>query len=83
MQTSLCASLWPTCVLLQASLERVGLDAGRAVARARERSVSRVGRKRARSATAAPDVDAMDVDGGSQPPPKKRIHSSKARCAEF
>ncbi len=62
---------------LQASLERVGLDAGKAIARARSRSVSRVGRKRLRDASAALG-DAMEVDG-SQAPEKKRIHSAKSR----
>ena len=62
---------------MQASLERVGLDASKAIARARSRSVSRVGRKRLRGASAAPS-DAMDVDS-SQAPEKKRIHSAKSR----
>lgn len=62
----------------QASLERVGLDAGKAIARARSRSVSRVGRKRQRDASACAG-EAMDVDS-SQAPEKKRIHSAKSRC---
>ena len=63
---------------MQASLERVGLDASKAIARARSRSVSRVGRKRERDASAGAG-EAMEVDG-SQAPEKKRIHSSKSRC---
>lgn len=63
---------------MQASLERVGLDASKAIARARSRSVSRVGRKRQRDTSAAAG-DAMEVDG-SQAPEKKRIHSAKSRC---
>ena len=69
---------YPACGL-QASLERVGLDASRAVARARSRSLSRVGRKRLRDASAGA-AEAMDV-GGSQAPEKKRIHSAKSRRA--
>ena len=64
---------------LQTSLERVGLDASKAVARAHSRSVSRVGRKRLRDAPAGVP-EAMDVDG-SQAPEKKRIHSAKSRHA--
>ena len=64
---------------LQGALERMGLDASAAVARARSRSQSRVGRKRARSAAALAGASAaMDVDGE---PAKKRVHSSKSRCA--
>lgn len=63
---------------MQASLERVGLDASKAIARARSRSVSRVGRKRQRDASAGAG-EAMEVDG-SQAPEKKRIHSAKSRC---
>ena len=64
---------------LQGALERMGLDASAAVARARSRSQSRVGRKRARSAAASAGASAaMDVDGE---PAKKRVHSSKSRCA--
>ena len=64
---------------VQSALERMGLDAGAAVARARSRSESRVGRKRARSAAASAGASAaMDVDGQ---PPVKRVHSSKSRCA--
>ena len=63
----------------QGALERMGLDASAAVARARSRSQSRVGRKRARSAAASAGASAaMDVDGE---PAKKRVHSSKSRCA--
>ena len=58
------------------------MDASLAVARARSRS--RVGRKRERSL----GPSAMEIDGGaegdgdvSMAPPKKRIHSSKSRCA--
>jgi hypothetical protein len=78
-----CCLIWQPSLRLQASLERVGLDASAAVARARARSASRVGRKRARSIAAGPadmDVDAAGGEGGSQAPAKKRIHSSKARC---
>ena len=64
---------------MQASLERVGLDASKAVARARSRSVSRVGRKRTRDAPAG-GAEAMDVDG-SQALEQKRIHSAKSRCS--
>ena len=64
---------------VQASLERVGLDASKAVARARSRSVSRVGRKRLRDAPAG-SAEAMDMDG-SQAPEQKRIHSAKSRRA--
>ena len=63
----------------QGALERMGLDASAAVARARSRSQSRVGRKRARSVAASAGASAaMDVDGE---PAKKRVHSSKSRCA--
>ena len=63
----------------QGALERMGLDASAAVERARSRSQSRVGRKRARSAAASAGASAgMDVDGE---PAKKRVHSSKSRCA--
>ena len=57
----------------------MGLDASKAVARARSRSVSRVGRKRTRDAPAG-GAEAMDVDG-SQAPEQKRIHSAKSRRA--
>ena len=70
----------------QASLERVGLDASAAIARARARSASRVGRKRDRSVAGVADMDVdatAAADGSQAPPAKKRIHSSKARCAEF
>ena len=60
----------------------MGLDPSAALERARARSVSRVGRKRARSLAAAKG-DAMEVDGGDGAalPPIKRVHSSKSRCA--
>ncbi|KAK9828781.1 hypothetical protein WJX72_002049 [[Myrmecia] bisecta] len=60
-----------TSTNMQASLERMGIDATAAMARARSRSQSRAGRKRTRSE--APE--AMDVDAA----PVKRIHSSKSR----
>ena len=62
----------------QASLGRLGVDASLAVARARERSQSRMGRKRTRSQV--PGVSDMDIDApeGSQPP-EKRVHSAKSR----
>ena len=62
----------------QASLGRLGVDASLAVARARERSQSRMGRKRTRSQ--APGVSDMDIDApeGTQPP-EKRVHSAKSR----
>ena len=66
--------------LLQASLSKMGIDPTAAVERARSRSRSRVGRKRTRSVAGG---EAMDVDGGdgAQPAAKKRVHSSKSRCA--
>ena len=72
--------------LQQGSLQRVGLDASAAIARARTRSASRMGRKRERSAAGVADMDvdaaaAAAADGSLAPPAKKRIHSSKARCA--
>lgn len=69
----------PRMFCMQGALERMGLDASAAVARAQRRSQSRVGRKRARSAAASAGASvAMDVDGE---PAKKRVHSSKSRCA--
>ena len=63
---------------MQASLEKLGMDADLAVHRAR--SASRTGRKRERSVAAPVDAegDAEMVDAGQ--PPKKRVHSSKSRC---
>ena len=52
-----------------------GIDPTLAVARARERSASRVGRKRARDDEGDADMDAGE-DGGEDGP---RAHSSKSR----
>lgn len=57
----------------------MGLDASKAIERARSRSVSRVGRKRLRDAPSAGGAEAMEVDGSRAP--QKRIHSAKSRCA--
>lgn len=57
------------------ALAEVGLDAGAAVGRARERSMSRMGRKRTRSSSAK-GTAAVDGDFEGE---KKRVHSSKAR----
>ena len=65
-----CPLTLPSCV--QASLERVGIDATAAVQRARSQSR---GRKRTRSEAPAQDVEMTDAQ------PKKRIHSSKSRYA--
>jgi len=69
-----------TTANMSASLGELGLDASRAVERARERSLSRTGRKRSRSLSAAAAKkkgDAMDAGEGSEE--KKRVHSSKTR----
>lgn len=60
-------------------LASVGIDASRAVERARSRSQSRVGRglKRDRSeARSEPDVDMEGADGAR---PSKRLHSNRSR----
>ena len=67
---------------MKASLERMGIDAGAAVERARERSQSRYGRKRGRSASAGAGGD--DVDMGSEGEggavkKAREFHSSKSR----
>lgn len=60
---------------MQDSLESMGIDATAAVARARSRSQSRVGRKRTRSVTPG----GMEVEGDEGEPSAKRLHSSKSR----
>jgi nucleolar GTP-binding protein len=65
-----------TAKRMKESLEAMGLDPSAAVARARERSRTREGRKRLRSQDAAmEDADAME-EGGED---GVRVHSSKSR----
>ena len=65
---------------MKESLGAMGIDPSLAIARARDRSVAREGRKRARSLTRGGDADmddaeGMDMDDGDKP----RKHSSKSR----
>jgi nucleolar GTP-binding protein len=59
---------------MKESLEAMGVDPSRAIARARDRSVAREGRLRKRSRSAAETDEAMDDDEE-----KVRKHSSKSR----
>ena len=59
---------------MKESLEAMGVDPSRAIARARDRSVAREGRLRKRSRSAADADEAMDDDEE-----KPRKHSSKSR----
>jgi nucleolar GTP-binding protein len=59
---------------MKESLEAMGVDPSRAIARARDRSVAREGRLRKRSRSAAETDEAMDDDEE-----KPRKHSSKSR----
>ena len=59
---------------MKESLEAMGVDPSRAIARARDRSVAREGRLRKRSRSAAETDEAMDDDEE-----KVRRHSSKSR----
>ena len=66
-----------TTTRMKQSLGEMGIDASLAVKRARERSASRVGRKRERSTAAMDDAEDMDAEDGEGE--KKRAHSSKSR----
>ncbi|GAQ85610.1 Nucleolar GTP-binding protein [Klebsormidium nitens] len=66
---------------MEEHLSHMGIDPSAAVARVRERSVSRQGRKRGRSEGPSMDEDGMQIDGSQGPAHKKMRDRSRSRSA--